>query len=318
MIEKDKLIEMYRKMVTIRRFEEKVSKLFAQGSIPGFVHVYIGQEAVAVGVCSALRKDDYITSTHRGHGHCIAKGGDIKRMMAELFGRVTGYCKGKGGSMHIAETEIGILGANGIVGGALPIAPGVAFAAREKGTDRVVVCFFGDGASSQGSFHESLNISSVWKLPIVYVCENNLYANTAPFAIQMNVEHVAMKAMAYDIPETIVDGNDVLAVYKAAEDAVRRARDGKGPTLIECKTYRWHGHYEGDPEVYRTPDEVLQWKEKDPLPAFKKYLTGNNIVDGSELDRIDKGIMDDVKEAVKFAEGSVEPDVTDALKDVFA
>lgn len=318
MLGKDRLLEIYEKMFTIRKFEEKVSELFAKGFIPGFVHVYIGQEATAVGVCSALRKDDYITSTHRGHGHCIAKGADVKYMMAELFGRATGYCRGKGGSMHIADTDIGIMGANGIVGGGIPIAPGIAFAAREKGTDRVTVCFFGDGASSQGSFHESLNISAVWKLPVIYVCENNLYANTVPLIKQMNVNDVATKARAYNIPGVIVDGNNVLSVFKETEEAVKRAREGKGPTLIECKTYRWHGHYEGDPEVYRSYDEVNEWKKKDPVVLFRSHLLKETKIDSGLLEEVEKKVQQDIEEGVRFAKDSPEIPISEALTDVFA
>ncbi len=318
MSEKERLLEMYKKMVTIRRFEEKVSDLFSKGFIPGFVHVCLGQEATAVGICSALRKDDYITSTHRGHGHCIAKGADVKYMMAELFGKATGYCKGKGGSMHIADTDIGIMGANGIVGGGIPIAPGIAFAAREKGTDRVTVCFFGDGASSQGSFHESLNISAVWKLPVIYVCENNLYANTVPLIKQMNVNDVATKSKAYDIPGVIVDGNNVLSVFKEAEEAVKRAREGNGPTLIECKTYRWHGHYEGDPELYRSQDEVNQWKKKDPMVLFRSYLLKEIDIANKILDEIDNKVHKEIEDAVRFAKESPDTELSEALTDVFA
>lgn len=317
-MDREKLLEIYRKMMTIRTFDEKVSDLFAKGMIPGFVHVYLGEEASAVGICSALRKDDYITSTHRGHGHCIAKGADVKFMMAELFGKATGYCKGKGGSMHIADMDIGIMGANGIVGGGFPIAPGLAFSAKEKNTDKVAVCFFGDGASNQGSFHESLNISAVWKLPVIYVCENNLYANTTPLIKQMNVRDVATKANAYNIPGVIVDGNNVLSVFREAEEAVKRARLGNGPTLIECKTYRWHGHYEGDPELYRTQDEVSQWKKKDPIISFRLYLLNEMDVTKEILDEIDKNVQKKIEDAVRFAKESPETDISEALTDVFA
>lgn len=317
-MDREKLLEIYRKMMTIRTFDEKVSDLFAKGMIPGFVHVYLGEEASAVGICSALRKDDYITSTHRGHGHCIAKGADVKFMMAELFGKATGYCKGKGGSMHIADMDIGIMGANGIVGGGFPIVPGLAFSAKEKNTDGVAVCFFGDGASNQGSFHESLNISAVWKLPVIYVCENNLYANTTPLIKQMNVHDVATKANAYNIPGVIVDGNNVLSVFREAEEAVKRARLGNGPTLIECKTYRWHGHYEGDPELYRTQDEVSQWKKKDPIISFRLYLLNEMDVTKEILDEIDKNVQKKIEDAVRFAKESPETDISEALTDVFA
>ena len=247
----EQMIRMYATMTKIRQFETKLQEFFAAGKIPGFVHLYIGEEAVAAGACATLRKEDYITSTHRGHGHLIAKGGDLKRMMAEIFGKRTGYCKGKGGSMHIADIELGILGANGIVGGGGPIANGAALAAKYRGQDHVAVCFFGDGASNQGTTQEALNLASAWTLPVIFVNENNGYGISCPTCKSMAVADIADRAAAYDIPGVVVDGNDVMAVFEAVGEAVKRARKGEGPSLIECKTYRWRGHFEGDACVYR-------------------------------------------------------------------
>ncbi|MCK4617740.1 thiamine pyrophosphate-dependent dehydrogenase E1 component subunit alpha, partial [Candidatus Aerophobetes bacterium] len=280
-------------------------------------HSYIGEEAVAVGVCASLNRDDYITSTHRGHGHCIAKGADLKRMMAELYGKETGYCKGKGGSMHIADFSIGILGANGIVGGGIPIATGTALASQYLEDGRVTVCFFGDGASNQGGFHESLNLASLWKLPVVYVCENNLYAETTPQADHQPIRDVADRAKSYNMPGVIVDGNDVLAVYEKVNKAVERARAGRGPTLVECKTYRYRGHWEGDPEVYRTKEEVKEWKKRDPLKKFKKYLLENDITQSKEISFVEKKIEDEIKDAIKYAQASPLPKPESALEDLY-
>jgi TPP-dependent pyruvate/acetoin dehydrogenase alpha subunit len=252
---------MYKKMLTIRRFEERVLQEFQQGNLPGFIHSYIGQEAIAVGVCSHLRIDDRIVSNHRGHGHCIAKGADMKRMMAEIYGKKTGYCQGKGGSMHIADFTIGMLGANGIVGAGLPIATGSALAAQLEGGDRISVVFFGDGACDEGEFHESLNLASIWKLPIVYVCENNQYGVNTATSYSMAAEHVADRAAAYSMPGIAADGNNIATVYETTEQAVKRARAGAGPSLIEFKTYRWRNHFEG----YGLPD----LRPKEELEAWK-------------------------------------------------
>ncbi|MBI4759218.1 MAG: pyruvate dehydrogenase (acetyl-transferring) E1 component subunit alpha [Chloroflexi bacterium] len=316
-VEKEKLIEMYTKMLTIRRFEQRVAEHFAAGKIPGFVHLYIGEEAVAVGTCANLRPDDYITSTHRGHGHLIAKGGDLKRMMAELFGKRTGYCKGKGGSMHIADVELGILGANGIVGGGPPIAAGAALSAQYRGTDQVVACFFGDGAANQGTFHEGLNMASIWKLPVIFVCENNHYGISLSQLKHMNVADIADRAKAYDIPGVAVDGNDVIAVYEAAHEAVRRARAGEGSSLIECKTYRHRGHFEGDPQVYRPPEEAEAWLKKDPLPRFEAKLMEMGVLTGEKAKQIEQGIVAKIDEAVRFAEESPFPAPEELGDDVY-
>lgn len=311
------LAGLYASMYKIRRFEQEAVKLFHNKELPGWLHSYIGEEAVAVGVCASLNRDDYITSTHRGHGHCIAKGADLKRMMAELYGKETGYCKGKGGSMHIADFSIGILGANGIVGGGIPIATGTALASQYLEDGRVTVCFFGDGASNQGGFHESLNLASLWKLPVVYVCENNLYAETTPQADHQPIRDIADRAKSYNMPGVIADGNDVLAVYEGANRAVERARAGRGPTLIECKTYRYRGHWEGDPEVYRTKEEVKEWKKRDPLKKFKKYLLENDITQSKEISLVEKKIEDEIKDAVKYAQASPPPRPESALEDLY-
>ncbi|HPP37323.1 MAG TPA: pyruvate dehydrogenase (acetyl-transferring) E1 component subunit alpha [Thermosynergistes sp.] len=317
-IEKEKLLWMYRNMVTIRLFEERVAENFAAGKIYGFVHLYVGEEATATGVCANLRKDDYITSTHRGHGHLISKGGDLKLMMAELFGRKTGYCKGKGGSMHIADVELGILGANGIVGGGFPIATGAGLTAKYNGTDQVAVCFFGDGASNQGTFHEALNLASIWKLPVVFVNENNMYGISMSQKKSMNVPDVAARAAAYNVPGVVVDGNDVLAVYEAAGEAIKRARSGEGPTLLECKTYRYRGHFEGDPTVYRPKEEVEEWKKRDPIPRFENELAKMGILAPDQAQTIKAEISKLIDEAVKFAEESPWPSPEEITEDVYA
>lgn len=314
---KDMLIWMYEKMLLIRYFEEKVVELFAAGKIPGFVHSYIWEEAVAVGTCANLRKDDFITSTHRGHGHLLAKGGDPRRMMAELFGKKTGYCKGKGGSMHIASIEVGILGANGIVGGGIPMAGGAAYALSKQGKDSVVVCFFGDGASNQGTFHEALNLASIWKLPVIYVCENNFYGISMSQARHQNIKYISQRADSYGIPGVTVDGMDVLAVYDAVGTAVARARAGEGPTLVEARTYRKRGHFEGDPDYYRPKEEIAMWAEKEPIARFKDYLIREGVITSGRADEIASRAQAEVEEAVRFAEESPEPDPEDAVTDVY-
>ena len=317
-IEKEKLIDMYRTMVRIRTFEERVAKEFAAGNIPGFVHLYVGEEATATGACANLRPDDYITSTHRGHGHLIAKGGKTDRMMAELYGKKTGYCKGKGGSMHIANMDIGILGANGIVGAGIPIAGGAALSAQMRGTDQVVICFFGDGATDTTRFHEGVNMASHWKLPVVYIIENNLFAMSTRTSDVRNITNIIDRAAAYGIPNVAVDGNDVLMVYEAAGEAVARARRGEGPTLIECKTYRHRGHSEGDPATYRTKEEVEEWMKKDPIPRFRGKLIETGVLTEKEADEISQSLLGELDGAVRFAEESPPPAPEEALEDVFA
>lgn len=312
--------EMLRLMQTIRRFEERASADYHAGDIYGVVHCYIGEEAVAVGVCAALNPDDQIISTHRGHGHCIAKGADLKRMMAELYGRETGYCKGKGGSMHIADFGAGMLGANGIVAGGISIVTGAGLAAQLEGRGRVAVSFFGDGASNAGPFHESLNIAAAWKLPMLYVCENNMYAAQTSNAETAGLEDVAARAAGYGIPGVIVDGNDVLAVYEAASAAVARARAGEGPTLIECKTYRWRAHTERPTQPdYRPAAEIEAWKKKDPIRRLIEHLQRHQgqLAD-QEWKEMDAQILAEIEAAVAFAKASPFPKPDAALEDVFA
>ncbi len=314
---REKLVEMYEKLVEIRFFEDKVFELYGQNLVPGTIHLYAGEEAVAVGACSALGRTDYITSTHRGHGHCIAKGADLRRTMAEILGKKTGYCKGKGGSMHIADFSIGMLGATAVVGAGLPIAVGAGLSAKLRNTDQVVVCFFGEGASNQGTFHESLNMASAWKLPVVFVCENNLYAMGTRQSRIMNVEDVAKRAVAYGISGKSVDGNDVIAVYEATRDAVEFARKGEGPTLIECKTYRRRGHSRVDPARYRPKEEVAEWLRRDPIKRFEDYLLQNDVLTEEELQSVKAQVADRIDDAVKFALESPYPAPEEALEDVY-
>jgi len=316
-IEKETLVTMYRKMLEIRRFEEKVWHLFGRNLIPGTLHLYIGEEAVAVGVCANLKIDDYITSTHRGHGHCIAKGADLKKTMAEILGKKTGYCKGKGGSMHVADAALGNLGATAVVGSAIPIAVGAALSCQLRGTKQVVACFFGDGASNNGTFHEALNMAAIWRLPVLFVCENNLYAMGTRISNVTAIENIADRASAYGMLGVIVDGNDVIEVYRAAKEAVDRARNGGGPTLIECKTYRHKGHSRFDPAKYRPPDEVEEWMKKDPILRFKNTLIEEGVLTEKQADEIDRQITETVEEAAQFAVKSPYPQPEEALEDVF-
>ncbi|MFQ5856137.1 MAG: thiamine pyrophosphate-dependent dehydrogenase E1 component subunit alpha [Anaerolineae bacterium] len=317
-VEADKLIWMYRRLVSIRAFEERAIELFKAGELPGFLHSQIGQEAVPVGVCAALRDDDYITSTHRGHGDVIAKGARLDRMMAELYGKEPGYCRGKGGSMHIADFKLGIMGANGIVGGSIPIATGVGVSIQMQGTDQVVVCFFGDGGANQGSFHEALNLASTWNLPVVYICQNNQYAESTPQMTHQKIKDIAVRAKAYEMPGTAVDGNDVVAVYETAQGAVDRARAGEGPTLIEAKTYRILGHYVGDPGVYRPEGEVEYWKTRDPIEIHRARLLDQDILTIEEIQATEDEARTAVEEAVAFARQSPDPGLEEALEDVYS
>ncbi len=319
-LDQRRLISMYQRMYTIRVFDQTAVDEFHAGTIPGAVHSYVGQEAVAVGVCFALRQDDMIVSTHRGHGHTIAKGADIRRMMAELLGKTAGYCKGKGGSMHIADFSIGMLGANGIVGAGLPIATGAALAAQMEGSDRVSVAFFGDGASNEGAFHEALNLASVWKLPVIFVCENNLWASSVSSTETVSVQDISDRAASYDIPGVTVDGNDVLSVHEAACAAVERARLGLGPTLLECKTYRWHVHnaQRGPVADPRPPEEIEAWKRRDPIAAFGAYLLETGSTDGEVLEHLHLQVHERVAHALSWAKVSPSPQPEDALQDVFA
>jgi acetoin:2,6-dichlorophenolindophenol oxidoreductase subunit alpha len=318
-IDKDTALKMYHTMVRIRMFEQRIMELFQQGRLPGFLHVSIGQEAVPTGVCAHLRPNDYISSTHRGHGDVIAKGARLDRMMAELYGKKTGYCKGKGGSMHIADLELGILGANGIVGAGIPIATGTALAFKMRRTDQVAVCFFGDGGSNTGAFHEGLNLASVWNLPVVFVCENNQFAESTPQRVHQKIKDIAVRAVAYDIPGETVDGMDVLEVYRVAGEAIARARSGGGPALVECKTYRFYGHYVGDPgTAYRRPEDIEEWRQRDPIPAFARRLVAEGVATEAEIESIDGTVRREVEEAIQFAEASPEPDLEDALQDIYA
>jgi acetoin:2,6-dichlorophenolindophenol oxidoreductase subunit alpha len=314
------LVQMLRTMILIREFDERAIQLRVAGKIYGAVHPYVGQEAVAVGVCSTLTRKDRVTSTHRGHGHCIAKGADIRRMMAELFGRVDGYCKGKGGSMHIADFSVGMLGANGIVGGGLPIACGAALAAQLEGKGDVTVCFFGDGAVAEGEFHEALNIASLWKLPIVFVCENNQYAANNAVAVQHPHVDIVAHAGAYGLPGVIVDGNDVLEVHATTAEAVARARRGDGPSLLECKTYRWrfHAMRATPPPDTRPQEEVASWKARDPIGRFEQHLQEVGVLSAAEITAMRQGVHADLDEAVAFAEQSPFPHPKDLLVDMFA
>ncbi|MDI6755280.1 MAG: thiamine pyrophosphate-dependent dehydrogenase E1 component subunit alpha [Thermodesulfobacteriota bacterium] len=314
------MIQLYRTMLMIRRFEEKALDLKARQIIPGLLHLYIGEEAVATGMCAALRRDDYISSTHRGHGHCIAKGGDISLMMAELLGREKGYCRGKGGSMHIADIDLGILGANGVVAAGMPISGGAALSIKMRGKDQVVACFFGDGGSNQGAFHESLNMAALWKLPVIYVCENNQYAISVAQSRSCSIRDIYLRKDAYEIEGCMVDGNDVLAVYQAAKETVDRARRGEGPTLIECKTYRWRGHYEGEADrtyTYRTKQEIEEWIDRCPIKRFQKVLLDQGVVSQVGLNQIEQEIQSDLQKAMEFAQNCPFPEPQDALKDLY-
>lgn len=315
-----KLLELYTTMLRIRHFEDRIVYLYAHGEVPGLAHLYIGEEAVAAGVCAALRDDDYITSTHRGHGHVLAKGADPKYMMAELFGKKTGYCKGKGGSMHIADIEKGVLGANGIAGGGLPIAVGAGWSAKWRETDQVTACFFGDGASNNGTFHESLNLASLQKLPVIFVCENNLYGISVSQTKHQSITDVADRAVSYGMPGVVLDGNNVVTVFSTATKAVKRARTGGGPTLIECKTYRLRGHHEGDPnqgERYRTKDEIDAWKAKCPIKMLAESLIKRKPTNKKKLEAIEKDVIAEIDAAVDFAKNSKFPDISDLYEDVY-
>jgi len=317
-VDKEELVKIFRQMVTIRRFEEAAYDLYTRAEMPGLAHVYVGEEAVAVGVCAALRRDDYITSTHRGHGHLIAKGGDLRYMMAEILGKETGYNRGRGGTMHIADLEVGSLGAFAIVGGGLGTATGAALSAKMRGIDQVVVCFFGDGASNQGSFHETLNLASLWKLGVVYVCENNLYGLSVPTSKALLCTNIADRAAAYCMPGVVVDGQDVLAVYEAVQPCVERARRGEGPTLVECKTYRYFGHTVGDAGTsYRSQEEVQEWKERDPIELFRRRLEAEGLMSSEEAAGIEVEVGRSIEDAVMYARESPLPAADEVYKYVY-
>ena len=317
-VAKKRLLDMYRIMIRIRRFEERVSQEFAAGNIPGSVHVYIGEEAVATGAIAHLRTDDYIMSTHRGHGHLIAKGGQTNLMMAELFAKKTGYCQGKGGSMHIADLDIGMLGAAGIVGSGIPIATGAGLSARLRGTDQVTICFFGDGASNIGRFHEGINLAAVWKLPVIFICENNLWAVSVPTSTSLAIDDIADRGVGYGIPGVVVDGQDAMAVYDTVGEAVARARKGEGPTLIEAKTYRYRGHFEGDAGTYRPKEEIEKWMARDPVRIFQEQLINTKGLTVKQAEEIDREILAEIDKAVQFAKESPFPEPEEALNNVYA
>ena len=311
-------LDLYQTMVTIRQFETMAGEMFAEGKIPGFIHLSIGQEGSSVGVCSVLRPDDYLTTTHRGHGHMIAKGADLNKMVAELFGKKTGYCKGKGGSMHIADFSIGFLGANGVVAGGLPIITGAGLSIKMRKTDQVAICFFGDGASNRGPVHEAMNMASIWKLPIIFCVENNQFASTTRTSYACSVEEISTRAAGYNMPGVSVDANDILAVRKAATKAVARARKGEGPTLLENKTYRIKGHFEGDPQKYRNKDEIASWQDKlDPINRFAKALTKKKVLNKKKIQQIWDESAAKLQAALAFAEKSPFPEPEEALDDLF-
>jgi acetoin:2,6-dichlorophenolindophenol oxidoreductase subunit alpha len=317
-ITEEKLVGLYQQMWLIRYFEEKVDEFFAKGMIHGTTHLAVGQEASAAGSVAVLEDKDKITSTHRGHGHCIAKGAEVNGMMAELFGRTTGYCKGKGGSMHIADLDKGNLGANGIVGGGFAIAAGAALTSNMKKLGYVVLCFFGDGASNEGSFHEAVNLASIWKLPVVFICENNQYGMSGPVKDMVNIEHIAERAKSYGIPGKVVDGNDIFDVMNNVNEAVQYARNGKGPSIIEAKTYRWKGHSKSDAKKYRTRDEEQEWRQKDPIARLRSVLIEEGILTEEKADQLKQEAKQAVEEAVEFAKNSPMPSLDTLMEDIYA
>ncbi len=310
--------ELLRQMYTIRAFEERAEQLYALGKVHGTMHLSIGEEASAVGSIAALRPDDLILSTHRGHGHCIAKGADLNRMMAEFLGKETGYCRGRGGSMHIADVAGGNLGANGVVGGGLPISVGVGLALRMQKRNQIVLCFFGDGAANNGAFHESLNMAAIWKLPVVFVCENNQYAMSLSVHRAFAIERISDRAAAYGMPGVTVDGNDLLAVYQAVSSAAQRARANQGPTLVENVTYRWRGHSKSDANRYRTREEIEAWKQKCPIRRFRARLIEEGVLTEEEADRLEQEARQAIDAAVAFAEASPEPSLDTLEEGVYA
>lgn len=322
-LDSEVLAEMYRRMVRIRRFDEKAIELVRKGYVPGAVHMTIGQEGEVVGACMALREDDYITGNHRSHGHPIAKGAETKPLMAELLGKRTGVCHGKGGSMHLADFKVGSLGESGIVASALPVATGAGLSAKLRGTDQVCVAFFGDGGANAGAFHEAINLAAVWALPVIYLCENNMYAVMTPISESAAVANIADRATAYSIPGVIVDGQDPLAVHAVVAEAVARARAGGGPSLIEAKTYRYREHAEfggldSSIPTYRSAEEVASWMERDPLPTFRARLEKDGALTDEALSAIESEVEAEIEEAVAFAKASPFPDPEEAFDDLYA
>jgi pyruvate dehydrogenase E1 component alpha subunit len=311
-------VELLRTMQRIRRFEERAEELYLGGELPGFIHLSIGQEACAAGACLALRRDDFITSTHRGHGHCLAKGASMDRMMAELYAKVTGACKGKGGSMHIADFSVGMLGANGVVGGGANLAVGATIAARLRGSDQIAVCFFGDGASNRGPVHEAMNLAAVWNLPVIFFCENNQYASTTSVKTVMKIENIADRAAGYGMPGVVIDGNDVVAVYSTVSEWAERARKGGGPVLIEAKTYRMRGHFVGDPQVYRDAAEVQAQRANDPIERQVRRLVSERVLDNDTLKELKIEVEEELATAVQFGRESPLPEPEAALDDLYA
>lgn len=320
--EKDLLLTMMRRMMLIRRFDETVKEMVQSAELVGAAHCYIGEEAVAVGACTALRDDDYITGNHRSHGHPIAKGGDVNRAMAELLGKSTGYCHGKGGSMHLADFSIGILGESGILASALPVAVGAALGSRMQGNDRVVIAFFGDGASNEGACHEAMNLASIWKLPVIFLCENNQYAVTTSFRDTVAVENISDRASAYNMPGVLVDGQDVMAVHEATREAVTRGRAGQGPTLLEARTYRYEDHSEGMNRIlrepYRTEEEVDMWRDRDPIILHTRNLVDQGIASANEIDSLQAEVSEAIENALEFARQSPYPEPEDLFTDMYA
>ena len=315
--QKDQLLRFYRKMKLVREFELRAIEERRSGLIPGFIHSCVGQEATAVGACEALTVDDVITSTHRGHGHLLGKGGDPKYMMAELAARSAGYCLGRGGSLHISDFDLGILGANGIVGGGFPAAVGAGLAFKLRKEERISLTFFGDGAINQGTFHESANMAGLWNLPVIFFCENNLYGEGTPQHKQAPIKDLAIRAEGYGFPGVIVDGNDVIAVYESVVEARKRALKGEGPTLIEAKTYRYRGHYEGDPMVYRPPEELEEWKKRDAIDTYREKLIDQDLASEEDLTVIENEVQSLLDEAVAFASSTPQPKVEEALQGVY-
>ena len=313
-LEESRAKELLEKMILTRSFEENAEEMFALGKVHGTMHPSVGQEAIAAGASPALRKDDYLLNTHRGHGHFLVWGGDLNRMMAEFLGKETGYCRGRGGSMHIADVESNNLGSQGIVAGNLPISVGVGLSIKMRKSDQVALTLFGDGAANEGAFHESMNMATIWNLPVIYLCENNQYAMSMAFEKAFNIKQISKRACAYGLPGVTIDGNDVIAVYKAVQEAAIRARKGDGPTLIEAVTYRYRGHSKSDRQLYRTREEVKSWMKKDPIPRFAKLLN----VDEKEIKKMESKAKEKIRKAVEFAESSPEPDVATILEGIYA
>ena len=318
MVSREIVLGLYKTMLTIRRFEEKLFYLFSTRAMPGSMHQYNGEEAVAAGVCARLQKEDYITSTHRGHGHCIAKGADVNAIMAEMFAKATGCCAGMGGSMHIADFGAGMLGANGIVAGGIPHAVGAAWSCQYQGNGRIAVAFFGDGASNEGVFHESLNLAAAWKLPVVFVCENNMYGFSTHYRRVTPIDDIAARAKAYGMEGMIADGMDALDVYEKAGRAVEKARSGGGPSLLECKTYRFMGHSRFENPTYRTKEELEEWKLRDPIESLRAHLVSEYGATALEIDETEAAVAAVIEGSVRFAESSPDPNASDYEKYIFA